>query len=119
MKAENNFDNPRPFASFTEEELATFSGVFIPGGHAPLTDLGDDPDLGRILLHFHQNQKPTGAFAPLQRIRKYIYPPSIQPHFATAPLHCSPRNTHQTPQALPTKATASRRGPMRKRGSLR
>lgn len=65
MKAENNFDSPRPFSSISDQELASFSGVFIPGGHAPLTDLGDNPDLGRILLHFHNNQKPTGMFAPL------------------------------------------------------
>lgn len=61
MRTENNFGNPRLFSSFSDEELATFSGVFIPGGHAPLTDLGDNPDLGRILLDFHNNQKPTGA----------------------------------------------------------
>ena len=60
MKNENNLNNPRPFASISDEELATFSGVFIPGGHAPLTDLGDKPDLGRILLHFHNANKPTG-----------------------------------------------------------
>lgn len=61
MKADNDFDDPRPLASLTEEELATFSGIFIPGGHAPLTDLGDNPDLGRILWHFHQNDKPTAS----------------------------------------------------------
>jgi len=58
---ENNFKNPRPFASFTDEELSTFAGVFIPGGHAPLADLGDNPDLGRILWHFHNASKPTAV----------------------------------------------------------
>lgn len=28
-------------------------------GHAPLEDLKDDKDLGRILLHFHRAQRPT------------------------------------------------------------
>lgn len=65
MKEENNLGNPRPFSSFTDEELATFAGVFIPGGHAPLTDLGDNADLGRILLHFHNSNKPTGAITLL------------------------------------------------------
>lgn len=64
MRAENNFGSPRPFASISDEELATFAGVFVPGGHAPLTDLGDNPDLGRILLHFHNARKPTGASSP-------------------------------------------------------
>ena len=63
MKQENNLDNPRPFSSITDQELATFVGVFIPGGHAPLTDLGDNPDLGRILLYFHNNNKPTGQYS--------------------------------------------------------
>lgn len=60
MQDENNLANPRPFASITDQELATFRGVFIPGGHAPLTDLGDNADLGRIILHFHNAKKPTG-----------------------------------------------------------
>ncbi|KZO96707.1 ThiJ/PfpI family protein [Calocera viscosa TUFC12733] len=61
MKAENNFSSPRPFASIPDDELESFNGVFIPGGHAPLADLGDNPDLGRILWHFHDEGKPTAA----------------------------------------------------------
>jgi putative intracellular protease/amidase len=62
MKNENNLASPRPFSSISDNELASFVGVFIPGGHAPMTDLGDNADLGRILLHFHNSQKPTGKF---------------------------------------------------------
>ncbi|KAJ5745938.1 class I glutamine amidotransferase-like protein [Penicillium odoratum] len=61
MKAENGFSRPRPFSSISDEELTTFAGVFIPGGHAPLKDLGADPDLGRILRYFHKENKPTAA----------------------------------------------------------
>jgi len=61
MKIQNNLSAPRPFSSFTDEELETFSGIFIPGGHAPITDLGDNADLGRILMHFHNRQKPTAC----------------------------------------------------------
>lgn len=61
MKVENNFENTRLFASFSEEGLASFSEVFIPGGHAPLMDLGNNPDLGRILWQFHKDEKPTGT----------------------------------------------------------
>jgi putative intracellular protease/amidase len=60
MKLENNLKSPRPFRTITDAELAGFDGVFVPGGHAPLTDLGDNPELGRILLHFHEKSKPTG-----------------------------------------------------------
>lgn len=61
MKRENGFDSPRPFRTISDEELNSFAGVFIPGGHAPLQDLGDDPELGRILNHFHTQKKPTAA----------------------------------------------------------
>jgi len=61
MELENNFKSPTPFASITSEELASFKGVFVPGGHAPLTDLGANPELGRILLHFHEKAKPTAV----------------------------------------------------------
>jgi putative intracellular protease/amidase len=61
MKKENGFSSPRKFSSISDDELKSYGGVFIPGGHAPLSDLGDNPDLGRILSHFHENKKPTGA----------------------------------------------------------
>lgn len=61
MKRDNGFSRPRRFADISDDELDRFSGVFIPGGHAPLADLGDDAELGRILLHFHAKGKPTAA----------------------------------------------------------
>lgn len=61
MKRENGFSAPRPFASLSDSELDGFAGVFIPGGHAPLTDLGDNRELGRVLRHFHDNGKPTAV----------------------------------------------------------
>ncbi|KAK8195835.1 hypothetical protein M8818_006986 [Zalaria obscura] len=61
MKKENGFSHPRKFADISDDELQGFAGVFLPGGHAPLADLGDNKDLGRILEHFHGAQKPTGA----------------------------------------------------------
>ena len=61
MKRENGFTTPRKFETISDEELQSFAGVFIPGGHAPLSDLGADKELGRILLHFHNNHKPTAA----------------------------------------------------------
>jgi len=61
MKRENGFSRPRKFSEISDEELQSYAGVFIPGGHAPLSDLGDNPELGRILAHFHQQQKPTAT----------------------------------------------------------
>ncbi len=36
-----------------------FSGLFIPGGHAPMIDLAFNKDLGEILKKFHQQKTPT------------------------------------------------------------
>jgi putative intracellular protease/amidase len=61
MKRENGFTRPRPFSTIGDEELTSFAGIFIPGGHAPLSDLGDDAELGRILRYFNRENKPTAA----------------------------------------------------------
>ncbi|KUI54873.1 Molecular chaperone Hsp31 and glyoxalase 3 [Cytospora mali] len=61
MKREGGLARPREFADISDEELGGFAGVFLPGGHAPLADLRDDPELGRILRHFHARGKPTAA----------------------------------------------------------
>ncbi|KAL4746901.1 hypothetical protein BDW72DRAFT_206953 [Aspergillus terricola var. indicus] len=61
MKKENGFTRPRKLSSISDDELKSFAGVFIPGGHAPLADLGEDKDLGRILEYFHKENKPTAA----------------------------------------------------------
>jgi len=61
MKKENGLARPKKFSEIGDEELKSYSGVFLPGGHAPLADLGDNPDLGRILRHFHAEHKPTTA----------------------------------------------------------
>lgn len=61
MRRENGFSSPRPFGSISDAELNTFDGIFIPGGHAPLTDLGNDKELGRVLWHFHEKGKPTAV----------------------------------------------------------
>jgi putative intracellular protease/amidase len=61
MKRENGFARPRRFDEISDEELKSFSGVLLPGGHAPLADLGGNKELGRILWHFHEQYKPTAA----------------------------------------------------------
>jgi putative intracellular protease/amidase len=61
MKSDNGFSSPRSFKTISDEELQSYAGVFIPGGHAPLADLGEDAELGRILLHFHKKQLPTAV----------------------------------------------------------
>ena len=41
--------------------LAHYEAVFIPGGHAPLIDLANNPEVGTILSHFNAEAKPTAA----------------------------------------------------------
>lgn len=47
--------------SFKEalRHLDEYKAVFIPGGHAPMTDLMQNRDLGDILRYFHESGKPT------------------------------------------------------------
>lgn len=44
-----------------DQGLDRYEAVFIPGGHAPLIDLANNPQVGIILRHFHEAGKPTAA----------------------------------------------------------
>ncbi|KAI8817584.1 class I glutamine amidotransferase-like protein [Fimicolochytrium jonesii] len=61
LKNEARLSQPFKLADITDADLETFKGILIPGGHAPMQDLHDDKDLGRILKHFHDRSKPTGT----------------------------------------------------------
>jgi putative intracellular protease/amidase len=39
--------------------LENIVGIFVPGGHAPITDLVANAELGEILRHAHTHSKPT------------------------------------------------------------
>lgn len=52
---------PRSLAELSDEEVDSFDGVFIPGGHGPMVDLADDPDMGRILRRMHESGKTIAA----------------------------------------------------------
>jgi putative intracellular protease/amidase len=51
--------NVRTLRSVIDDGLDGYAGVFVPGGQAPVVDLMQDPDLGKILHHFHERGKPT------------------------------------------------------------
>lgn len=46
-------------STVSDGNLDEYVGVFVPGGHAPMMDLMVDPSVGKILTHFHKNNKPT------------------------------------------------------------
>ena len=43
------FRQPANLSLMNDEEMATFDAVFAPGGHAPMVDLADNPDVTRLL----------------------------------------------------------------------
>ena len=51
--------SPRSIRAVIEEGLESYIGVFVPGGHPPMVDLMQDPDLGEVLRYFHAHSKPT------------------------------------------------------------
>ncbi|WP_244118249.1 DJ-1/PfpI family protein [Burkholderia gladioli] len=52
--------HPKTLASVVAEGTGGYVGLFIPGGHAPMVDLLEDRNLGKILLSFHDSGRPTG-----------------------------------------------------------
>lgn len=50
---------PLSFAQVLKQGTAGYSGVFVPGGHAPLGDLTTNAELGKLLREFHVANKPT------------------------------------------------------------
>jgi len=51
----------RTVRSVIDHGLDRFAGVFFPGGHAPVVDVMQDPDVREVLRYFHTNKKPTAA----------------------------------------------------------
>lgn len=99
MKPNNDFNSPRRFADISDEECQNFVGVFIPGGHAPLADLGDNSELGRIISQF-------------PRIRSQRRPSAMDR------THASRRSIGQK-RGLPTRGTRSPAGRTRRRSLWR
>jgi putative intracellular protease/amidase len=54
-----SLEKPNSIRSTIEEGLENYVGLFVPGGHPPMIDLMQDPDLGVVLRHFHAHSKPT------------------------------------------------------------
>ncbi|WP_444909980.1 DJ-1/PfpI family protein [Microbulbifer sp. TRSA005] len=63
------------------KSLEKYDGIYIPGGHAPKTDLLFSEELGSILTYFHETQKPTAIIchAPIVLLTAMegIYDPFI------------------------------------------
>ena len=55
------FQHPVALSSLTDAELAQFDAVFAPGGHGPMVDLADNPDVGRLLAALQARRAPIAA----------------------------------------------------------
>lgn len=49
----------KSLATIKDQDLAKYSAVFFPGGHAPTEDLAVNADVSRILKYFHGKGKTT------------------------------------------------------------
>ena len=57
----DGIDDTLSLSEVIDAGLNNYKGVFIPGGHAPLIDLANNPEVGKILSYFHNAEKPTAA----------------------------------------------------------
>jgi putative intracellular protease/amidase len=56
---DSSFRETRTLRAVIDDGLERIAGVLVPGGHAPITDLAANPELGEVLRHAHQQLKPT------------------------------------------------------------
>ncbi|MGH8932138.1 MAG: DJ-1/PfpI family protein [Egibacteraceae bacterium] len=47
------FQRPANLSEMTDAEMAEFDAVFAPGGHGPMVDMADNPDVRRLLGILH------------------------------------------------------------------
>lgn len=52
---------PKTLTDILAQGTDDYVGIFIPGGHAPMQDLMQNVELGKILRAFHDNGRPTGV----------------------------------------------------------
>ncbi|MGE3288953.1 MAG: DJ-1/PfpI family protein [Pseudonocardia sp.] len=55
------FAQPVALSTMTDEEMATFDAVFVPGGHGPMVDLADNPDVARLLQILQERAATVAA----------------------------------------------------------
>ncbi|HEY0449989.1 DJ-1/PfpI family protein [Actinophytocola sp.] len=55
------FREPVALSALSDEQLAGFDAVFAPGGHGPMVDLADNPDVTRLLASLHAKGAPVAA----------------------------------------------------------
>lgn len=55
------FRRPLDLRELTTEQIHAYDAVFAPGGHGPMVDLADNPDVTRLLAVLHEKQAPIAS----------------------------------------------------------
>ena len=55
------FRQPLDLRALSDQDLASFDAVFAPGGHGPMVDLVDNPDVARLLVALHEKTAPIAS----------------------------------------------------------
>lgn len=55
------FQNPVNLSQLSDEQLAEFDAIFVPGGHGPMVDLADNADVRRALQILHDKAAPIAS----------------------------------------------------------
>jgi putative intracellular protease/amidase len=55
------FQHPVALSSLTDAQMSEFDAVFAPGGHGPMVDLADNPDVARLLAALQAKRAPIAA----------------------------------------------------------
>lgn len=73
-----DINNTASLSEILAGDLSQYEAVFIPGGHAPLIDLANNPEVGEILRHFNKQGKPTAAIChgPITLLSAQVQPNS-------------------------------------------
>ncbi|MBV6755008.1 DJ-1/PfpI family protein [Rhodococcus opacus] len=53
--------SPVALSDLSDEQLAEFDAVFAPGGHGPMVDLPNNPDVSRLLAILHAKDAPIAS----------------------------------------------------------
>jgi putative intracellular protease/amidase len=61
LQAIPGFRHPVALSALTDAQLEEFDAVFAPGGHGPMVDLADNPDVGRLLAALQRRRAPIAA----------------------------------------------------------
>ncbi|WP_236795581.1 type 1 glutamine amidotransferase domain-containing protein [Amycolatopsis sp. GM8] len=55
------FRHPLNLGEMSDEQMASYDAVFAPGGHGPMVDLADNPDVRRLLAILHEASAPIAS----------------------------------------------------------